>query len=183
MGGTADHKFTVKLADAVRQGDKAAFSQLYDNYSAALYGVCLRMLEDEAEAQDALQSAMVKAWRNFSSFDHRKAGLYTWLLNITRNDCIDRIRSNGRKPAIMNIDSSAGVVERQGKFSDYGVKVDNIGLREAVDRLDGDLRQVIDAAYFKGYTQQEISDEFNLPLGTVKTRMRTAIRELRKVFA
>jgi len=125
---------------------------------------------------------MVKAWRNFSSFDARKAGLYTWLLNITRNDCIDRIRSKGRKPKIQDIDRSVSTFERQGKTSDYGVKVDTIGLREAVERLDRDLKQVIDAAYFKGYTQQEISDEFNLPLGTVKTRMRIAIRELRKVF-
>lgn len=178
----ADTEVIQKLVEAIKQGDKAAFGRLYDSYSAALYGICLQILGDEEEAQDALQSAMIKAWRNFRTFDSKKAGLYTWLLNITRNECIDRLRSRGRKPKIQDLGKSVTILEKQGNVSQDNVRVDTIGLKQAVEQLDSDLKQVIDAAYFLGYTQQEIADEFGIPLGTVKTRMRIAIRELRKVL-
>lgn len=171
-----------QLVQDIQGGNKQAFATLYDNYSGALYGVCKRILEDDDEAQDALQSAMVKVWKNIASYDPKKASLFTWLLNITRNDCIDRIRSKGRKPKIQDLDKSVYAIERSGKSSDQKVPVETIGLREAVAKLKDELRLVINAAYFMGYTQQEIADEFDLPLGTVKTRMRTAIRELRKLF-
>lgn len=182
MSNTVDKAKEQDLVKRVKQQDKHAFGELYDMFSDALYGVCLTLLKDQDEAGDALQNSMVKAWERFDSYDPDKAALYTWLLNITRNDCIDRLRKKGRRPQIQAIENSVSGIDASGKSSDMNIKEDVIGLKEAVGKLNKDQKFVIDAAYFQGFTQQEISDEYNIPLGTVKTRMRSAMKELKRLF-
>ena len=182
MVNAVDKTLERELVDRVRQRDKQAFGELYDMFSGALYGVCLKLLSDTDEANDALQNAMIKAWERFDSYDAEKAALYTWLLNITRNHCIDQLRKKGRRPQIQDIQSSVSGAEAAGKSSDMRINENVIGLKEAVGKLNQDQKFVIDAAYFQGFTQQEISDEYDIPLGTVKTRMRSAMKELKRIF-
>ena len=161
--------------------DQQAFSYLYDNYAAILNGTIYRMVEDNGLAEDLLQEAFIKIWNNFSSYDSSKGRLFTWMLNITRNLTIDTLRSKGyKKQLLISADENS-----VNNFTDNGriaEKYDTIGLKKQLGLLKPDLKNIIELAYFKGYTQDEISKETQLPLGTVKTRMRTAIMELRKIL-
>ncbi len=161
--------------------DQTAFSYLYDNYAAALNGVIHRMIDDTQLAEDILQEAFLKIWNNFKQYDNTKGRLFTWMVNITRNLTIDTLRSKGykkQKKISQDENSVSGY-----KDSGYGAdRFDTMGLRKQVSSLKPDQKVIIDLAYFSGYTQEEISKEMGIPLGTVKTRMRTAIMELRKMI-
>lgn len=169
------------MVTLVRDRNTDAFSSLYDNYSAALYGVILKIVSVEEQAQDILQDAFVKIWKNFSSYDSAKGKLFTWMLNIARNTAIDAMRSKQGKMEgkIQSIDNSVYEVNTQTKVV---TGVDHIGLKDVIKKLRSEYVVLIDMVYFKGYTQEEISQELNIPLGTVKTRIRTALNQLREVL-
>ena len=161
--------------------DVQAFAYLYDNYSPALYGIIYKMVEDKELAEDVLQEAFLKIWNNFAAYDRVKGRLFTWMLNITRNLTIDTLRSKEYKKQAkiysnqINVDN---VVDNPGSTE----KFDSLGLRKYLTHLKNDQKQIIDLAYFSGFTHEEIAKELSIPLGTVKTRMRAAIFELRKLL-
>ena len=161
--------------------DQQAFSYLYDNYSAALNGIIYRMVENRELAEDILQEAFVKIWHNFSSYDTGKGRLFTWMLNITRNLTIDTLRSKGYKKQA-KISSDENSVDNLSNDNKVAESFDALGIRKQLVNLKPEQRSIIDLAYFNGYTQDEISKEMGIPLGTVKTRMRAAIIELRKML-
>ena len=169
-----------ELVQELQNRNQQAFSYLYDNYAAALNGVIFRLVEDKELAEDILQEAFVKIWNNFSSYDSSKGRLFTWMLNLTKNLTIDTLRSKGYKKqskisgdenAVSNLSDNTGAE-----------KFDALGIRKQLSNLKPAQRNIIDMAYFNGYTQDEISKEMGIPLGTVKTRMRSAILELRKML-
>jgi len=168
-----------ELVSLVLQKDQQAFSYLYDNYAGALNTVILKMVENKELAEDVLQEAFVKIWNNFENYDKSKGRLFTWMLNVTRNLTIDTLRSKSfkKQQKISGDENSVSSVEDTKAGID---KFDAMGLRKQVSDLKEDQRSIIDMAYFFGYTQDEISKHLGIPLGTVKTRMRTAITELRK---
>ncbi len=169
------------LVIRLKNQDQAAFSYLYDNYAAALNGVIHRMIEDTQLAEDILQEAFLKIWNNFKQYDDSKGRLFTWMVNITRNLTIDTLRSKGYKKQqkIFKDENSVSGL----KDLSVGVdRFDTMGLRKQVAALKPEQKLIIDLAYFGGYTQEEISKEMGIPLGTVKTRMRAAIIELRKML-
>jgi RNA polymerase sigma-70 factor, ECF subfamily len=178
LGGSV--KYTEEeLVNQLVLKDQQAFSYLYDNYSPALNAVIYRMVGDRVLSEDILQEAFVKIWNNFDGYDKIKGRLFTWMVNITRNLTIDTMRSKGYKKqhkisgdenSVNNLPDSNSGIER----------FDSMGISRQLINLKPDQRQIIDLAYFKGYTQDEISKELDIPLGTVKTKMRTAILELRK---
>ena len=168
-----------ELVARLQAQDKNAFGILYDNYSSSLYGIVLKIVRTTEVAEDVLQEAFIKIWKNISSYDKSKGRLFTWMLNIARNTAIDKLRAKGEKYEIHDIDDS---VYQLDKRSNTTVKVEHIGVKQSVQNLKPELRVIIDMAYYGGYTQEEISKELNIPLGTVKTRMRNAIIELRKIY-
>lgn len=170
-----------ELVILLQNKDQQAFSYLYDNYSAALNGIIYRLVENRELAEDILQEAFVKIWNNFSSYDTGKGRLFTWMLNITRNLTIDTLRSKGYKKQA-KISSDENSVSNFTDDSRIAERFDAMGLRKQLANLKPEQRSIIDLAYFNGYTQDEISKELDIPLGTVKTRMRTAIIELRKML-
>lgn len=161
--------------------DQQAFSYLYDNYAAALNGIIYRMVEERELAEDILQEAFIKIWNNFSSYDTGKGRLFTWMLNLTRNLTIDTLRSKGYKKQA-KISGDENSVSNYTDDSKIAERFDAMGLRKQLINLKPEQRTIIDLAYFSGYTQDEISKEMGIPLGTVKTRMRSAILELRKML-
>ncbi len=171
-----------ELVLLLQDKDQQAFSYLYDNYAAALNGIIYRMVENRELAEDILQEAFVKIWNNFSSYDTGKGRLFTWMLNITRNLTIDTLRSKGYKKQakISGDENSVNNITEDGRMAE---RFDAMGLRKQLVNLKPEQRSIIDLAYFSGYTQDEISKEMGIPLGTVKTRMRAAIMELRKMLA
>jgi len=174
-----------ELIHLLKNRDQVAFSYLYDNYSGALFGIIYKMLEDRQLAEDVLQEAFIKIWNNFPSYDRLKGRLFTWMLNITRNLTIDTVRSKGyRKQA--KIQNSGNAVDNPADNISSNTHTiesfDALGIRKHLTLLKDDQKQIIDLAYFGGLTQEEISKQLAIPLGTVKTRMRTAIIELRKIL-
>jgi len=159
--------------------NQQAFSYLYDNYAPALNAVIYRMVEDQALSEDILQEAFVKIWNNFNSYDKIKGRLFTWMVNITRNLAIDTMRSKGYKKQ-NKISGDENSVNNLQDGNTGIEKFDSIGVAKQLINLKPDQRQIIDLAYFQGYTQDEISKQLAIPLGTVKTKMRMAILELRK---
>jgi RNA polymerase sigma-70 factor (ECF subfamily) len=170
---------TNLLVDKVKQGDKEAFAALYDNYTDALFGVVSKIVRSDEIAEDVMQDSFVKIWKNIHSFNPEKGTIFTWMLNVSRNTAIDKLRKLRKTDnvEIQVLDYSVGV-----PHSHSTTKTDHIGLRELVDKLKPDQKLMVEYIYFNGYTQQEVSDELGIPLGTVKTRVRTAVIELRKVF-
>jgi len=170
-----------ELVLQLQNRNQQAFSYLYDNYAAALNGIIYRLVEDKELAEDILQEAFVKIWNNFASYDTTKGRLFTWMLNLTRNLTIDTLRSKGYKKQ----SKISGDENSVSNFTDnkaVAEKFDAMGIRKQLSNLKPEQRSIIDMAYFNGYTQDEISKELGIPLGTVKTRMRSAILELRKML-
>jgi len=170
-----------ELVAQLQDRNQQAFSYLYDNYAAALNGIIYRLVEDKELAEDILQEAFVKIWNNFSSYDSAKGRLFTWMINLTRNLTIDTLRSKGYKKQ-RKISSDENSVSNYSDNSITLEKFDALGIRKQLSNLKPEQRSIIDLAYFNGYTQDEISKEMGIPLGTVKTRMRSAILELRKML-
>jgi RNA polymerase sigma factor (sigma-70 family) len=161
--------------------DKSAFEYLYDHYSGALLGVISRIIKKEELAEEILQDVFLKIWDRIETYDAAKGKLFTWMLNIARNQAIDKTRSKefnkGKKT-----DDIETLVSKVDKSDFTETKIEGIGLQELLKRLPEEQRFVIDHHYLKGYTQAEMAEEFNLPLGTVKTRMRLAMIELRNLL-
>lgn len=169
-----------ELVYQLQMQDQSAFSYLYDNYAAALNGVIHRMVEDTQLSEDILQEAFIRIWNNFKQYDAGKGRLFTWMVNITRNLTIDTLRSKGYKKQQKISQNESSITNYQNK--DSIAKFDGIGLNKQLAALKPEYKNLIDLAYYGGYTQEEISKEMGIPLGTVKTRMRTAIMELRKMM-
>jgi RNA polymerase sigma-70 factor (ECF subfamily) len=144
--------------------------------------VIYRHFEDQEQSEDILQETFVKIWKNIDSYDESKGRLYTWMLNIARNLAIDHKRSRSFKSGEKNqsLDVSVNAVNSSGSAA---FNTDRIGLKEMVAKLKPESQTIIELLYFKGYTQDEVSKELNMPLGTVKTRTRSALIELRKLMA
>ena len=173
-------KYTEEeLLNLLKNKDGNAFSYLYDNYSAALYGVILRILkQDEGAAEDILQDAFMKIWSKIAMYDASKGTLFTWMLNIARNSAIDALRTV-KRVEVFSIDEKVSAIDKEYQS---GSKEDSIGLKAVINKLKAEHKVIIDMAYFGGYTQEEIANSLNMPLGTVKTRTRAALMELRKMI-
>ncbi|MCW3092525.1 MAG: polymerase, sigma-24 subunit, subfamily [Ferruginibacter sp.] len=170
-----------ELVLLLQRRDQQAFSYLYDNYAPALNGVIFRLVGDKSIAEDILQEVFIKIWNNFSSYDPSKGRLFTWMMNLTRNLTIDTLRSKGYKKQ-NKISGDENSVNDLQDTNSGPEKFDTMGLRKQLENLKPEQRVIIDLAYFSGYTQDEIAKETGIPLGTVKTRMRAAIMELRKIL-
>ena len=170
-----------ELITLLSRKEPAAINYLYDKYSAALYGIILRIVGIEEIAEELLQDAFVKICLHISSYDSRKGKLFTWMLNIARNLAIDKLRSKEFKRTAQTapLEKNVYAVEASG-FSE--LSVEGIGLKEVLKKLPPDHQQLIELLYFRGYTQSEVSEELHMPLGTVKTRLRTAMTQLRKML-
>jgi RNA polymerase sigma-70 factor, ECF subfamily len=148
-----------------------------------LFGVINKVVNDDQTSQDVLQDVFVKIWNNISRYDASKGRIYTWMLNIARNAAIDKLRSKGE---IMKnkIQSGQDIVDSSVvKGMKTEMVTDTIGLKQVVDGLKPEYQTIVNMAYFKGYTLDEISKTLEIPLGTVKTRMRSAMQLLREHFS
>jgi len=160
--------------------DEKAFEELYNMYSESMHGVIYNIVRDAAIAEEVMQDIFIKAWHKSESYDASKGRFFTWMLNIARNAAIDKVRSKDFKNAKKNLNSDffVDILETSESLDD---KTDAIGIKKYVDILQEKCKKIIEYLYFKGYTQKETSEELNIPLGTVKTRNRNCINELRRL--
>ncbi|PRZ20647.1 RNA polymerase sigma factor [Flavobacterium granuli] len=167
-----------ELLVLIYKKDDKAFTHLYDMYSKSLFSVIHVLVRNREEAEDVLQDVFVKIWKNIDSYQESKGRFYTWIINIARNTAIDMLRSKNFNNSQKNL-SSDNFVHLLDDSSKLINKVDTIGMQEFVKRLKPKCIQIIDLLFFKGYTQQEASEELAIPLGTVKTHNRNCINDLR----
>ena len=167
-----------ELLPLLLKKDDRSFTLLYDNYSKSLYGIIFNLIKDQEEAEDVLQEVFVKIWKNIDTYNTSKGRLYTWMLNIARNTSIDKLRSKNFNNNQKNVstDNFVHILDDNSKTIN---KIDAIGIKEFIKKLKPKCIQLIDLLFFKGYTQQEASDELEIPLGTVKTQNRNCMNELR----
>ena len=179
MGTTITYN-EQELVSLLKDRDNSAFSYLYDNYSGALYGIIIQILDNTELSSDVLQEVFINIWRKIESYDPSKGRLYTWMLNIARNASIDTLRSK----SFQNSQKNQSFPENVDSLSAGGSQPnpDHIGLRKMLQKLKAEQRVLIDLAYFKGYTHEEIAEIEGVPLGTVKTRIRAALQQLRTIL-
>lgn len=168
-----------ELVSGLRSRNKSSLDYLYDHYSAALYGVISRIITNEDVAEELLQDAFLRIWNRIDNYDATKGRLFTWMLNIARNLAIDKTRSKeiSKERKTDDIDNLVNRIDRKEQTEQ---SVEAIGLKEVLVRLPQEQKFVVEYLYLKGYTQSELAEEFNIPLGTVKTRLRLAMIELRR---
>lgn len=169
-----------QLVKEIRAQKPEALSYLYDNYSGAIYGAILRIVIDENVAQEVLQDAFMKFWEKIDQYDSSKGRFFTWMINISRNLSIDRLRSKEMKKAGKTGDIEDYVTGIDDQNSSLQ-STDGIGMKELLNDLRDEEKFILEMVYFKGYTQSEISKEYDIPLGTVKTRLRMALNSMRKI--
>ena len=164
----------------MQERNEKAFGYLYDNYSGALYGIVNSIVIDKEIANDVLQNVFVNIWRKIESYDPAKGRLFTWMLNIARNAAIDKVRSKGYKDSMRNISIENDENVFINKTTDP--VLNDVGLKKVLSKLNEEYRRLIDLSYFQGFTHDEIAKIMGIPLGTVKTRIRTAISQLRTMI-
>ncbi len=166
------------VAQLLRQ-DQLAFNNLYENYSGAIFSIINQIVPDKEIASDILQEVFLNIWRKIGTYDATKGRLFTWMLNIARNAAIDKIRSRAYQDSLKNqpLDGS----ENSGGLQ-VVTRTDDYGLRKLVNRLKEEQKILVELSYFRGYTHEEIAEALNVPLGTVKTRIRSALIQLRMLI-
>jgi RNA polymerase sigma-70 factor, ECF subfamily len=176
----------VALLQEVAGGDERAFSQLYDRYSAILFGLLLRILHSRTEAEDILQEVFLQVWQQARSFDASRGRPFTWMVTLARSRAIDRLRSTAsrERAAQRSAEDATTPVAAQEESSDEAVIRGERAevVRDALAELPEEQRQVLLLAYLEGMSQSEIAEARGQPLGTVKTRTRAGLKKLSELL-
>jgi RNA polymerase sigma factor (sigma-70 family) len=166
-----------ELVASLRSKEEEAFSYLYEHYSGALYGVIKQIIGDVELSNDVLQETFVNIWKRMESYDESKGRLFTWMLNIARNAAIDKTRSKGFQQSQRQIPLDGEIIQPSVRPG-----IDDYGLKKIILKLKDEQRLLIDLSYFQGYTHEQIATALHIPLGTVKTRIRSALIQLRALM-
>ncbi len=175
-----ERRADVALIDRIAARDQSALAELYDRHARLLFGLILRILRSRADAEEVLQEVFVQAWTRTDTYNESLGSPAGWLIGIARNRAIDRLRTSAVRlrtaeqaplpPAVETPEAHASTGERQRDVA------------RALASLPQEQRELIEHAYFEGLTQSELAERFKLPLGTVKTRVRTGLLTLRSLL-
>lgn len=178
MRATEQRRELVAVLRAVAGGDRSALSVLYRRTSSKLYGICARVLDNAAEAEDALQDVYVTIWAKAASFDDGKASPITWLAVIARNKSIDRLRA--RRPATDTLDAAGEIADESPSAIELiETGQQNLRLSECLDELDERQQSSIRAAFLDGATYPQLAERQGVPLGTMKSWIRRGLMSLK----
>lgn len=170
------------LMQRIALGDEAAFESLYDRYSRLLYSLVLSVVKHPPEAQDLLQEVFLHIWRQAKNFDAGRGNVYSWLVTMTRHRAIDRLRSKGFRERQQELHDDDSVLmlpdSALSPLDSITVMEQRERVRDALDKIPSEQRDALMLAYFQGYTQTEIAALLQIPLGTIKTRMRQGLLKL-----
>jgi len=170
-----------ELLSLLQNKDALSFNYLYDHYSPALYALISSIVNEPPLASDVLQEVFMNIWRRIGNYDPVKGSLFTWMLNIARNASIDILRSKSFQNSRKN-QPLAETVNWNSNFQVFQPEPECIGLNKLIEKLKEEQRVLIDLAYFKGYTHEEIAEIEGIPAGTVRTRIRNALMQLRNLM-
>ncbi|MDP0491917.1 MAG: sigma-70 family RNA polymerase sigma factor [Verrucomicrobiota bacterium JB023] len=169
------------LLAAVGTGCRESFSLLYDDFSAALFGIVLGIVKNRAEAEEVLQEVFLSIWRKAGKYDKGMGKATTWLITIARNKAIDHLRSRQRREQLHENAGKENFIENAEPRPDSPLIASEQAeeVREALKALPDDMRRVLELAYFHSLTQTEISEFLHQPLGTIKSRIRRGMERVR----
>jgi len=167
-----------ELLSQVGLGNRPAFGKLYDLTSAKLFGVCLRLLRDRAESEDAVQEVYIKIWHNAAKFQQAEASPMAWLIAIARNHAIDRLR--GRRAPALDLDQAYDVAD-DGPGPEASVMAVEVKAKMdlCIEKLPQDHAEAVRAAYVEGYSYLELATRYGLPLNTLRTWLRRSLLSLK----
>lgn len=170
----------LKLIERLKQKDQAALGALYEKYSGSLLHIISRIIQPTEIAEEILQDVFVKIWNKIDQYEDEKGRLFTWMVQIARNTAIDtaRLKSYQKKNKTDSIELHVNKDELNVELP----LIEDVGLKRVVAQMDESHRELINYLYFRDFTQKETSEALNIPLGTVKTRARSAIKALRKAL-
>ena len=171
------------LMSLMEGGDEEAFAALYDRHSRAAYSLSYRMMGDRQAAEDLTQDAFLKVWRSAGGYRSERGSVRTWILSIAHNRGIDQLRSlASRRRTQDRVEQSAPRSQPSEAFAETWRNRQREQIREALSTLPEEQLKILELAYFSGYTHVEISNLMDLPLGTVKGRMRLGLKKIREYF-
>lgn len=166
------------LVQGLIRQDRKSYDYLYDQYSPKLYGIALHITQKKDIAEDVLQETFIKVYKNINKYDESKGNFLTWVLNICRNGAIDKIRYGQESRKIqfdsLNVNMTTG--------TDPEMKLADSELWAVLEELDDEHKEILKLSYYYGYSHTEIAEKLNMPLGSVKSKIRIALRELRKIY-
>jgi len=176
----------VELLKRIGQGDDGSLEELYDRLSGVLFSTAYRVLNNQVAAEDVLQDVFIQIWEKAPLYNPALGKPLTWALTLTRNKAIDRLRSTQRRNRLQdNVQRESEIFEQFDDRSSFdavaSVETSKL-VRQAIEKLSKDQRQVIELAFFSSMTQAEIADHLNQPLGTIKARIRRGLMKLRDVI-
>ncbi len=166
------------LVKQFQNKDQVAFETLYQMYSDSMHGVIYNIVKDADISQELMQDVFIKAWQKAETYSPQKGRFFTWLINIARNAAIDKTRSKAYRQSRQNLDAD-NFVDIITSHDNLDSSTDAIGIKKFVTNLGQKCKDVIELLYFKGFTQKEASEALNMPIGTIKTRNRNCIQQLR----
>ncbi len=177
----------VELILKIGQGDRSSFAEFYEKFSAVIVSTAFRVLNDHRDAEDVAQEVFSMIWEKASLYDPARGKPLTWVVTMTRNKSIDRLRSLQRRfrlrDELEKETESGAVLTERAPYEEADAFERGKMVRSAVMKLSKEQREVIEMAYFSGLTQNEIAEELNQPLGTVKARIRRGMIKLRRLVA
>ena len=174
-----------ELLQQVAHQNQEALMALYQRYGALVYGLCLRVLRQPGLAEEVTQDVFLKLWRQPDRWDPSLGQFSSWLLTISRNAAIDRLRREGRQAQVVWTADDEGQESREGAHlyaAEQANWLNGQVLRKLLGRLPPEQRQLIELAFFEGYSHSELAELLHLPLGTVKTRLRMGMQKLRQLW-
>lgn len=179
-----DHSLALALLDRIARRDGVAVGELYDRHARVLFSLICRIVRDDGEAEDVLQDVLLRVWDKAESYDPMLGSPMAWLVRIARNRAIDRVRARKARPATHATDEAlpslvADDDRTPGPERAAAQAEERLAVARALDQIPAEQRLLIEAAYFRGYTHSELAVQFNVPLGTVKTRIRKGMLALR----
>jgi RNA polymerase sigma-70 factor (ECF subfamily) len=182
----SNHTIDLRLLQCIARGDTAALGEFYDRHSRLVFSVIIRIVRSRSDAEDVLQEVFVRVWTRADTYDARLGWPAAWVTRIARNRAIDRLRTRRTHgetlPSIDDPHVSVDLpqaVTRETPEAQAQEAAASAGIHRALSDLPSAQRELIEAAFFDGYTHQELSDRFGLPLGTVKTRIRSGLLAMR----
>jgi RNA polymerase sigma-70 factor (ECF subfamily) len=175
-----------ELMPLVGRKDAEAFEVLFDRHGGAAFSLAYRIVGDRAAAEEVTQEAFISVWRSGARFDAARGSVRSWLLSVVRNRAIDFLRSRAGKAPKLTFDDDAALEQRPAaeRTEEEALRRETAGeLRGAIGKLPGEQSKVIELAYFGGFSHSEIAQILNLPMGTVKGRMRLGLEKIRGELA
>lgn len=173
---------TNELVIGLQNKSEEAFSVLYDDYAAALFGIAFKIVRNKMTAEELLQDVFVKIWKHIDTYDATKGTLFTWMLNITRNTCKDYFRTKHYHYQTLIVQEELNDIPSEYIPQATSYQAENWEMQQLTQKLPPKYKEIIDLLYIYGYSQEQIAQKLNIPLGTVKTRSRDALRQLRNIY-